>query len=192
VEWKKCTAVVFAGATLLGVAAAGTRASHEHEYQSRWYGKLAESQVLEQAEGICRTALANTGALNLWVDTASVQSPRRRTSHFWTIDCADQTGEDLLHLGWDADAGRIAWVSRHTLSVPPSRPPLTRFAAVQVGRSWMWKLGIACKGEKWRLLGEPDSDESTWHVYCASRNRRATIVIGISSGELVSAKSYAI
>src|SRR6266487_1371726 len=90
---------------LVVVASLGmtARALQVQQMRSHPYGKLTENQVLKRGEELCAVIDSRTlrGRFTVSYTMREADIPS------WEVVCADDSGEDIAHLSWDALTGEL-------------------------------------------------------------------------------------
>jgi hypothetical protein len=192
-NWRKRAAAAVAVTVVLALPSTVTHANYDRESKSGSSQSKQEARILDKSEQVFRTILPSAGALRLWVDMVTIQERGGHPVRFWTVDCANEQGDDVAHVGWDGATGQFSWVSVHeAATAPPATPSLTEKKIIQLARSYIYKLGMASKGQSWKLMSSPELEGSAWRVHCGQGKRRAIISVDALSGKLITARMHTV
>ena len=166
------------------------QANHVQSQEQRPFGRYTEHDVIQMAMPIIQAILPGRDDLYLAAEHGQVMGADNQPQRIWSVDCTDNEGNGLIHIGRDADNGRIYWISYSPTTMPAASRAvaLSSQQAVVEAQRWLRTLGY---NETWAQGGglehrTPSASlvNAYWHVSLESPGWCAHVSLDASTGVL--------
>lgn len=182
--------LAMAGLSVLTLVAGSPQIRRGEAARPEAHGRHSVEELRKRTVEVCRT-LDNRQEPHTIIPCAALSSHSDGAiQHVLRMDCLNAAGESIATCVWDADTAELLYVSNQAAKVRKrGGTALDERQAVDLGRIWMTKLGVAQRGARWTLSGAPRRMEYDWRFWWQSGDWIVSLFIDAKSGDLKVARA---
>lgn len=175
---------LFRSLMALMLLAISARLYHVQKARAESYGNMNAQQVFARSEAICRALSPDVEGMSISVERSNQDAPLP----YWEATCVDKTGKNSTYLHYDAATGNLRYAGH--MPVYPSYnidSRLSESQAIRTAWKWVEALGLADKGNLWKVQPTVKAAAGNWEVCWKTSDRKVAIMINANSGYFATA-----
>jgi hypothetical protein len=164
-------------------------------HENSVHGCYTSAHVTKGAELVCQRLMPETQFRFIEAECHLGFDGMHRPHRVWTAECTTDSGSgDVANsvgsgafLKWDADNGKLVYISLNRGQRPNVPCALTAREAIRSSLHWLHALNMQEPNTFWRPLASPEKNLTAWIVHLQNSQQKATVKINVDDGSLQSA-----